>query len=85
MTNILLPWMLVVLFSWTPVDGEEKIFRSFIPMESKLECIQEEEKMQSFRVETPVGIIEFTVECYPSVEAPGFDLKDLDLFKMKEV
>ena len=80
-----LPWMLVVIFSYTPLDGDEAVFRSLIPMDSKFECIREKEKIQGFRVETPIGVIELDVECYPSTQTPDFDLNDLKQHRMKEV
>jgi len=68
------PYILVIFFAMTPFGASEedtKFTKMYIELDSRIECEVEAEKLQEFKVVTPVGTFELAADCFPAAPESG--------------
>jgi hypothetical protein len=68
------PYILVIFFAMTPFGagaGATTFTKMYIELDSRIECEAEAEKLQEFRIVTPVGTFELGADCFSA--APESD------------
>ena len=81
------PYILVIFFAMTPVGASEedtKFTKMYIELDSRIECEVEMEKLQEFRMVTPVGTFELAADCFPAAPDSGTHEYNEDLYPYKE-
>ena len=77
------PYILVIFFAMTPFGASEvdtKFTQMYIELDSRIECEVEAEKLQEFRMVTPVGTFEFGADCFPAAPESGTYEYNEDLY-----
>lgn len=76
-------WILVLFFAMTPLGGTEdstKFTKLFIEMDSRVECEVEMEKLQEFKMVTPIATFELAADCFPAAPEEGTQEYNEDIY-----
>lgn len=77
------PYILVIFFAMTPFGASEedtKFTKMYIELDSRIECEVEAEKLQEFKIVTPVGTFELAADCFSAAPESGIHEYNEDLY-----
>jgi hypothetical protein len=77
------PYILVIFFAITPYGASEedtKFTQVHFELDSRIECEVEAEKLQQFRMVTPIGTFELGADCVPAAPESGTHEYNEDLY-----
>jgi hypothetical protein len=77
------PYILVIFLAMTPSGASEedtKFTKLYIELDNRIECEVEAEKLQEFKMVTPVGTFELGADCFPAAPESGTHEFNEDLY-----
>ena len=82
------PYILVIFLAMTPFgDADEKdtkFTKMYFQLDNLIECELEAEKLQEFKMITPIGTFELGADCFPAAPDSGSHEFNEDLYPMEK-